>query len=238
MTFLHSGAMGDLVYGLVAIKAMGGGTLFVSRRSRRFRGLLDSEQAFSGLRTLLTTQTYIHEVSDVKKGVGCDCNLNAFRRQSPARNHLALCHLTACGVSADISVPWIDRERVGPSSVAEIVISRSTRRKGSLEWTMLRPWSSRCVFLGLECEHEQFLRDTGLSVRREPIGDAYEMAKIIAGARLFVGNQSFPYSLAEAMKINRILEVCDVVPNCMPHGGRHCTRLDDEFVRSCIEPGW
>jgi hypothetical protein len=52
----------------------------------------------------------------------------------------------------------------------------------------------------------------------KPVNDFLEMAQIIAGGKFFIGNQSFPYAIAEAMKVKRILEVCFYCPNVVIHG--------------------
>jgi ADP-heptose:LPS heptosyltransferase len=51
-----------------------------------------------------------------------------------------------------------------------------------------------------------------------PVRDFLEMASVIAGAKLFIGNQSFPFSLAEALKANRLLEVYFECPNVTVYG--------------------
>jgi len=44
------------------------------------------------------------------------------------------------------------------------------------------------------------------------------MAQVIASCKLFIGNQSFPYSIAEALKTKRLLEVYYQAPNVIPNG--------------------
>jgi ADP-heptose:LPS heptosyltransferase len=44
------------------------------------------------------------------------------------------------------------------------------------------------------------------------------MARVIRSARFFIGNQSFPFALAEALKVPRILEVCPQTPDVIPTG--------------------
>ena len=44
------------------------------------------------------------------------------------------------------------------------------------------------------------------------------MARAIAGARLFIGNQSLPFSIAEALKARRLLEACPRAPTNVPEG--------------------
>ena len=48
--------------------------------------------------------------------------------------------------------------------------------------------------------------------------DFYTLAIAIKTCKVFIGNQSMCYALAEAMKAPRILEVCAFAPNCIPEG--------------------
>jgi hypothetical protein len=43
----------------------------------------------------------------------------------------------------------------------------------------------------------------------------------IKSSRFILGNQSFGWNIAEAMKTPRILEVCNYAPNCMPFVGEY-----------------
>lgn len=45
-----------------------------------------------------------------------------------------------------------------------------------------------------------------------PVEDFMHMANIIAGCRFFIGNQSFPFAIAEALKVKRLLEVYHLSP--------------------------
>lgn len=45
-----------------------------------------------------------------------------------------------------------------------------------------------------------------------------ELAEIIAVCKLFIGNQSFPFSIAEGLKIQRILELSTDIINVVPEG--------------------
>ena len=50
-------------------------------------------------------------------------------------------------------------------------------------------------------------------LRFKPVTDFLEMAIIVNSCKLFIGNQSFPFALAEAMKVKRLLEVYYKAPN-------------------------
>ena len=44
------------------------------------------------------------------------------------------------------------------------------------------------------------------------------MASIINGSKLFIGNQTFAFSLAEGLKVNRVLELYYAAPNVIVEG--------------------
>ena len=52
----------------------------------------------------------------------------------------------------------------------------------------------------------------------KPVANFLELASVIAGSKLFIGNQSFPFSLAEALKVRRVLEVFYQCPNVLVEG--------------------
>jgi len=59
-----------------------------------------------------------------------------------------------------------------------------------------------------------------------PIDDFLEMAQVIKGSKLFIGNQSSPFALAEIMKVPRCLEVCPTAHNVIPTGANGYDFLD------------
>ena len=50
------------------------------------------------------------------------------------------------------------------------------------------------------------------------VSNFLEFAGIIAGCKFFIGNQSFPFAVAEGLKVKRVLEVCFECPNVIPEG--------------------
>ena len=61
-----------------------------------------------------------------------------------------------------------------------------------------------------------------------------DVAKAIAGCDLFVGNQSFAYSVAEALKKPRVLEVFYAKNNCQPHGPDGYTNINEDLIRRYV----
>jgi ADP-heptose:LPS heptosyltransferase len=64
--------------------------------------------------------------------------------------------------------------------------------------------------VGNKDEHEDFVSSTGFAVPYYAVRDLKEMADIIAGADLFMGNQSVPYSLAMGLGKSTVLETIKI----------------------------
>ena len=69
------------------------------------------------------------------------------------------------------------------------------------------------LFIGYEKEYEYF-RYTfpHLDVEYHAVESGYEVAQLISGCELFVGNQGFPHALAEAMQKPLINEAWRIYP--------------------------
>ena len=79
------------------------------------------------------------------------------------------------------------------------------------------------IFLGLPDEYEM-MRRYHPTLKYVPTSDFLKAAEIIAGCRLFVGNQSGLSSIAEGLKVPRLIECCREAHNAFPIGprGRGC----------------
>ena len=225
-TFLHGGARGDLMYGLATVKALGGGTLYIDQKSPIFEMKLPDDEV-SGIRELLLTQDYIDEVR-VWNGEEIGCNINSFRDACGYFNLLSESHVMMMGINCDLSLPWIDGSKIQPRRVADVVVNRSHKYHAYFDWNELDGWD--CAFVGTPSEHESFENTTGIRIPYCPTKSWMDLAQVILGSKLFVGNQSFVYSLAEAMKHPRVLEVCDVCPNSDPQSDNGHVRLSQDII--------
>ena len=232
-TFKHSGARGDLIYGLPAIKALGGGKLLINIDKTRYLGKALDEEGVDQFRELLADEDYIESVG-IWDGDVPTYDLDDFREVEVDSNLLSMAHLTRFGVSTDLSEPWL---KVEPKHVADVVVNRTWRYHGPFAWDELKPWEDRCVFVGSVDEYDDFREATDLEMPRYETKTYLELAEVIAGSKLFVGNQSFPYALAEALKVPRTLEVCPICPNCNPMGSNAFTRLTQDILRHYLEGG-
>ena len=241
-TFKHGGNMGDIIYSLPTIIALGGGKLYIGKGTP-YMGQPVTDATVSQMSELLKTQRYITDVCAFQ-GEKIDYDLDKFREHNMNRNLLSVCHLRSFGVTFDLSQPWL--LNITPIHIAEIVINRTMRYVGEdpnwptlyhgkiIEWGALKDYESKCVFIGFDEEYSAFQKETGLDTAKYEIGSALEFARIIRGSSLYIGNQSFGYALAEAMKHPRILEVCPYAPNCMPQSSNGHVELTREIIEDYL----
>ncbi len=214
--FGHSGDMGDIIYALPTIKAVGGGTLYLYFQPGKTWHGMDAGKAAS-LRSRLILQPYIKGVIFCPEGrppLAPDHNLNGFRDHGRPGRNLADMHLATHGLGPEgRCAPWLEVDR--PATEAAVVFARSARcRNHDFPWR--RVWETYrrvATFVGTAEEHQDFCSSIG-SVPRIPTANLLEVARVIAGSQLFVGNQSCPAAIAEGLKHPMILEVYPPLSNC------------------------
>ena len=100
----------------------------------------------------------------------------------------------------------------------QIIANRTSRyRNQAIHYGFLQRQPLRVYFAGTMEEYAEFQSHVPKAVYL-PIKNFLELASYIAAAKVFIGNQSFCFSLAEAMKTPRVLEVCSYAPNVIPSG--------------------
>lgn len=114
------------------------------------------------------------------------------------------------------SAPWMEVE---PSESRHIVAARSPRyHNPTFPWRRLRGMD--VTFLGTDEEFREFEKLVP-SAHHEKVQDALEMARVISSAEVFIGNQSFPLSLAIAMHKESIIETSTYALDCFHRGPFH-----------------
>jgi ADP-heptose:LPS heptosyltransferase len=68
------------------------------------------------------------------------------------------------------------------------------------------------VFVGNKDEHEDFVKSTGFNVQYYHVKDFKQLADVIAGADLFMGNQSAAYAIAMGLGKTTVLETIKIKP--------------------------
>lgn len=220
--FKHSGDLGDIIFSLPTIRALGGGQLYLDPTG----GLKDPLVKWADRRStklgitsiefitpLLERQEYITKVGIFFDSLPITHNLNEFR-QHVKYNNLSDSHLSAFGLNHDQrNEAWI--KPLKPKRVARFIMSRSFRYQGNHGfWENYLPLMEKdCAFIGFEDEHEVFQKTFMKKVPLYKVKDVEDMVNVIAGSDMFVSNQGFPHSLAEAMKHNLTLEVYPPYPS-------------------------
>lgn len=230
-SFYHSGDLGDIIYSLVAIKELSKGLgparviLGPDNRTPMQTREVMTVARFNLIASLIGEQDYVESVTySTTLPSDLDYDLNQFRMGfygpridiAPGMN-LARCHLKHFKVKLDADEkPWLS---VGDVSIPEgktVVISRSSRyHNPRFNWIeVMRRYGKHAVFVGTETEWREFSRSYG-DIDYFSCKTLLDAARVISAATLFIGNQSCPFSIAEAMKQNVILEVSPQAPNCI-----------------------
>jgi len=101
----------------------------------------------------------------------------------------------------------------------KIIVNRTQRyHNDKITYHFLRPMEDRCIFAGTNTEHNEFCKEWKLQIPRLEITNFLELAYALKFAKMFLGNQSMCWNIAEAMKIPRVLEICPFAENCIPCG--------------------
>jgi hypothetical protein len=168
------------------------------------------------LKPLLLHQPQI-EIADEYNEEQVDYNLDDFRKYkyflSP---NITRWYFTVYGITYNTCQPWLVAP-VDEYYKQTLVIARSHRyRSPVIDYRFLTQYPNK-IFLGVEEEYKE-MKASIPDLQYKPVKDFLEMATIINSCRLFIGNQSFPFSLAEALKVNRLLEVYFKIPNVIVEG--------------------
>lgn len=227
--FKHFGLVGDIIYAIPAMKALAGDkkihlhlqinqkSLYKKSMKHANEGKILTEKSVEMIAPLLLSQPEF-AVCDVLTDQRIDYDLDEFRNFpfDYNTNHICRWYFHMYGISADLGKPWLAVEP-DRSFADEIVIARSFRyRAPGISYNFLNAYPN-LTFVGLKEEYED-LKQSIPKLKYKPVQNFLELAQVIAGCKFFIGNQSFPFSLAEALKVKRVLEVCFECPNVIPEG--------------------
>ena len=239
-TYYHSGNLGDIIYALKAIKLAGGGKLLigpVQYKTSPCRVPITRAQ-FEALDPLLSRQEYVTETEyrELYPAGEYIHDLNRFRdywndpriRKKTRPNTLARMHGYAAGVLHlfDDQDCWLSVP--APMQTGMIIVHRSSRYlSADFPWQRLvEQYHQDMLFVGLEEEYRDFAKRFG-RVSFWRVQDLLEMARVIAGGRAFIGNQSSPCSIALACGQPVLQECWQPSPDCVFDRPNFCTQTGD-----------
>jgi len=227
--FKHFGLLGDIIYAIPAMKALAGNkkiklhlqinqkSLYKRTMKHANKNIILTGKNVEMLAPLLLSQSEFLSC-DILTDQHIDYDLDEFRKFPFDYNtgHICRWYFHMYGITADLSKPWL-QVKPDESFKNEIIIARSFRyRAPGIHYDFLRQYND-ISFIGVKDEYED-MKQVIPHLKHKQVSDFLEMAQVIAGCKFFVGNQSFPYSLAEALKVKRVLELCFECPNVIPEG--------------------
>ncbi len=241
--FMHSGKSGDIIYAIPAMREMnrfGNDIELYLNIIQPHSGKVDkhfNEKTVEMLLPLLQYQPYLKKAGIFSRQ-SIDVDMDAFRFiDIPLdRSNLASWYSFAFNVFPDLTKPWLYASKKEEYSNC-IALSRSKRYGNpNLSRVFLSGYKD-LAFLGTEQEYKSMKAELPSLVWIK-VDNFLEMADIINSCKLFIGNQSMPFAIAEALKVQRVLEVSLESPNVIPFGpnGFGCIYQDafEETVKKCI----
>jgi hypothetical protein len=229
--FKHSGTFGDLIYSLPIVKHFGGGEFYLhldqinwigqyyygSQPDPFHRGRMN-EKDFQYLKPFLEQQSYITKFAQLDRDVEITHNLDRFRAafvHHPG-NYID-CYADVFGINDKETKqqlkyqPWLTVDDPVKIPGRPTVINRTSRwipADLNPQWHQWRDQglANRSIFVGLEQEHQEFVRITGIDCEYVKTESMLDMARLIAGADQFIGNQSMALSLAIGLGVKTYCE--------------------------------
>ena len=230
ISFSHSGHAGDIIYSIPTMYELAAGRkinlyLTLNQPNRDFTrqmrhpngNVMLTEKSVELIAPLLLAQKDFIRC-EALAGQTVHYDLTAFR-EFPfdyRMGSIARWYFLTYGISRDLGKPWL-QVQPDESFKDALVIARSSRyRTPKIEYGFLKKYP-RVVFVGMPDEFADMQQQIP-SLVYHPVKNFLELASLIAGSQLFIGNQSFPFSLAEALKVKRVLEVFPQCPNVLVEG--------------------
>lgn len=219
--FKHSGTFGDLIYSLPIVKHFGGGEFYLhlnqinwigqhyygSEPNPIHQGRMNQKD-FEFMKDFIEQLPYITKFGTLESSTEITHNLDRFRTLFVGHpgNYIDIYATAFNIVDADIrknirTQPWLSTKETTTIPGRPIVINRTPRwlpRTLSTKW---QEWKSmgyedQSVFIGLPEEYQMFKDQIGWNIPYYSCKSMLDMAQVINGAELFIGNQSVALSLA------------------------------------------
>ena len=226
MNISSTGDLGDICYALNIIRQIPGAPHTLCLRSSpltKAKGPDGVQRMFDALAPLIRLQPYVGEFVIGDNLTPVDWKSEDFRQRHFTKGEtLMQAHLNHLiktrnmGRDFTAKKPWLLNVMPALRSKGRIVINRTARYRNDLfPWTeLVAHYRHRLLFVGLRHEWKEFIGHHGY-VEHQPTKDLLEVAQLIAGSDLFIGNQSSAYAIAEGLKHASIQETNLEYPDCV-----------------------
>jgi hypothetical protein len=215
LNFSHSVQIGDIIYALPVIYALSKKhicNLYINlNKSNKFINF----KTYKMLYPLLRYQPYLNKVEKLKNQK-IDINFDLFRKFPFACYNLNKIFLELAGVHFNLDKKFIFAKKNKKFS-NNIVIVRSLRRQNkTINYKILKKYKEN-LFIGLREEFDDIKKYVP-NIKFYECNNFLDMCSIINSSKVFIGNQSFGFSLAEGLKVKRILELDTDGQDIIPFG--------------------
>lgn len=242
MTVSSSGDAGDCTYLLCILKHIPGtphALVLEPSPQTKAKGLDGVMRLFNLIGPLASIQPYVKTCHIITPDDRVDWRSADFRIQHYQRGQTLMhAHLNnliethGIGHNINGNSAWLTCG-VSPESAGRIIINRTGRyRNPFFQWAqVVKHYRNRLMFVGLHHEWREFCGHFGY-VDYRPTVNMLEVAELIAGCELFIGNQSCPNAIAEGLKKPLIQETDLTFPDCV------YSRADAQHVAdgACVLP--
>lgn len=209
----------DLAYGEMSGAYIGAA---YSIKDEKGEAVTMNRPVFDALKPLLLYQNYIEDFREWD-GESTTFDMDELRRCDTTMPYGSINRWPFYlwpDMACDLSEAWLETPDIKETnSEGQILINRTERYNNMLiSYNFLKGYGDRVYFLGLPNEHKIFNERHRLEVSRLEGKDFLEIATALKNCKLYIGNQSAIFQIAEGLKIPRILEVCKQMPNVIGSG--------------------
>jgi hypothetical protein len=231
LKFKHSGNAGDIIYSLNAVRSActlhdKDAILFLKldepiQLHPSFKhplgGVMLNRYMFDNLRPLLLECEFIEDVV-IYTNQKVDYDLDVFRKIG--------FNLGAGDIKKWYLYAFPELQRhysndpifINRDSGDYIVLNRSERyNNGQIDYSILNQVQLPIYFVGTDTEFA-IMKNIVWDLQHKKVANFLELKDFIAYSRLFIGNQSMCYAIAEQVDTNRLLEVFFGCPNVITEG--------------------
>ena len=185
------------------------------------KGFFLKKNSYEKLLPLLKVQPFLNKI-DIYKNQNIDINLDLFR-DLPINFNIdsVRWYLHITGINSNLNSPYLLKINKSKKFKNCIVFMRSLRRQNKyIKFKFLNKYKN-LIFIGLYNEYLD-LKKQIKNLKFHNCKNFLEMAEIINASRLFIGNLSFGYTLAEGLKKPRLVESYLDFPLIYPNGTNGC----------------
>jgi len=259
LVFKHSGRLGDILYSMPLVKQLAelqdtSADYYVSSDIPARLGkdvfhpsleVMVNSNLYDYIEPLLSRQIYLNRILHVPTlAIPRDAiDLDQFKTSglNLKAGLIYGWYRKAFGVPFPLEAPWISVDcSVEDAEIAEdteisVLVGRTTRFCNTRINYRILDQIKGVGFVGLEYEYEDFIARYSLkNVRHIKVKNALELAILMCRAKIFVGNQSSNFAIAEGLKVPRALEAFEPVPVATPVGGVCFEYINTKFLVSFL----